>query len=85
MNGYTVFMVVCFTLLTIFVTAYTIITNRIIKDQDKEIARLNKDLRKAEKLICEYSRKKVYKSAPQIIEIYDHRIDGKNIPIYGDN
>ena len=85
MNGYTVFMAVCFTLLMIFVAAYTMITNRIIKDQDKEIARLNKELRKAGKLICEYSRKKVYKPAPQIVEIHDHRIDEKNIPIFGDN
>jgi len=83
MDSFTIFMAMGFLFLMIFVIAYTIVTNRIIKDQDKEIAKLDNELRKAEAIIRKYSRRKEYKTATQIIEIHDNRIDEKNIPEFG--
>lgn len=59
---------------------YAYMTNSIIKEQEKENARLKAENRKLRKLIHNE-----VKSTPKVIEIHDHRIDEKNIPTFGDN
>lgn len=84
MSSFEVTIAVLFVILVSAVIGYKIITDNIIKEQSKEIAALRKEVAKAEAVIGKTSKKVVYKTAPQIIEIHDHRIDEKNVPKFGD-
>ena len=67
--------------LIVAILAYVIVTNRIIKDQEKQIAKLTTEKFRLQAAIHKESRRKVQ----QIIEIRDDRIDPENVPTFGDN
>ena len=56
---------------------YAVMTNSIIRDQGKEIAKL-----RTENFRLEAKLKN--KSNVRVVEIHDHRIDEENVPVFGD-
>ena len=78
-----------FVMICIFVTLGVVIlsfigltafTNSIIKEQEREIARLNSEKFKLQAALRKANRRK----SPRIVEIHDSRIDPKNIPNFND-
>lgn len=65
--------VVCF-------IGYHIITKKIIREQEKEIAKLKAENSKLRGFIHNTTVK-----VPRVIEIHDHRIAPENVPTFGDN
>lgn len=62
-------LIICF-------VCYACLTNSVIKDQEKQIARLKRDNMRLKSLCHKKSREKI----AQIIEIHDSRVDEANIP-----
>ena len=76
MTNYEILILVLFTLLIAAFIGYKIITDSIIKDQEKQIAKLRtENFRLQAKL---ENRPKV-----KTVEIYDHTIEPGNIPEFG--
>ena len=74
------FAVICLVVLVLSIIAYTYTTNRIIKDQDKEIMKLNTDNYRLRTELHKANKSK----KTQVIEIHDSRIAEENIPTFGD-
>ena len=71
--------VIVFLLLVVFFVGYAHMTNSIIRDQEKEIAKLKAENSKLRGFIHNTTIK-----VPRVIEIHDHRINEENIPTFGD-
>ena len=68
---------ICFALLAVSFIGYKVMTDSIIKDQEKEIAKL-----RTENFRLQAKLKN--RSNVRVVEIHDNRISEENIPIYGD-
>ena len=66
-----------FVLLIASFTGYAYMTNSIIRDQEKEIAKLRTETFRLQ-------AKLKNKSNVRVVEIHDHRINEENIPTFGD-
>ena len=66
-----------FVVLVICFTCYCYMTNSIIKDQEKEIAKLRTETMRLQ-------AKLKNKGSAKVIEIHDHRISEENVPTFGD-
>lgn len=74
--------------LIVFFIGYTITTNSIIKDQEKQIAKLRTDNFRLQAAMrgrhfvknVEYHDEQHAAPKAQVIEIHDNRIDPENIP-----
>ena len=71
------FALVSLVILIACIIAYSYYTNSIIKDQEKQIAKLHTEVFR---LQAKADRNKKRKPAPQVIEIHDDRVDPNNVP-----
>ena len=76
MNTFEIFAIAMLFVLIACVFAYVRITNNIIKDQDKQIARLNTEVFRLQAKLHRSNRRK----APEVIEIHDRTVDPENVP-----
>ena len=79
MSTFEIFAIAMLFMLIACVYAYAHITNNIIKDQEKRIAKLNTENIRLQATL----RKASCTKQPQIIEIHDDRIAPENIPDFG--
>lgn len=75
------FAVVMLVVLIGCILAYSHITNSIIRDQEKQIAKLNTEVFR---LQAKLKRAQERRNMPAVVEIHDSRIDPKNIPNFND-
>ena len=75
---------VCLAIVFASFVGYSYMTNSIIKDQEKEKAKLNAKFVKLQAELNRTKRKTDCRKAPKIIEIHDNRIEEKNVPTFGD-
>ena len=73
MDLFTTFIEIAFAVLMVCVAIYVYITNGIIKDQDKKIAKLRTDNFRLQAKLRN-------KSNVRIVEIHDNRIAPENVP-----
>ena len=66
--------------LIVAIIAYVIVTNRIIKDQDKQIAKLNTEVFRLQAKLHRATCRKAPEVIPEVIEIHDRTIDPENVP-----
>lgn len=64
--------------------AYRYYTNSIIKDQERQIAKLRTENFRLQAKLAGKQRIQRIESGPQIIEIHDDRIYPENIPTFGE-
>lgn len=76
MSTFELFAIAMLFVLIACVYAYAHITNGIIKDQDKQIAKLNTEVFRLQAKLHRATRRK----APEVIEIHDRTVDPENIP-----
>lgn len=76
MTNYEILILVLFSLLIIAFVGYKLITDSIIKSQEKQIAKLRTETFRLQAKLKNRSNVKT-------IEIYDNTIDPENIPEYG--
>lgn len=76
MSTFELFAIAMLFVLIACVCAYAHITNGIIKDQDKQIARLNTEVFRLQAKLHRANRRK----APEVIEIHDKTVDPENVP-----
>ena len=70
------FALVSLVILIACIFAYRYYTNSIIKDQEKEIARLNTEIFRLQAKLHRAN----FRNASKVIEIHDDRIDPENVP-----
>lgn len=76
MSTFELFAIAMLFVLIACVYAYAHITNNIIKEQDKQIARLNTEVFRLQAKLHRATRGK----APKVIEIHDRTVDPENVP-----
>lgn len=76
MSAFEIFAIAMLFMLIACVFAYANITNNIIKEQDKQIARLNTEVFRLQAKLHRATRRK----APEVIEIHDRTVDPENVP-----
>lgn len=76
MNAFEIFAIAMLFVLIACVYAYTHITNNIIREQDKQIAKLNTEVFRLQAKLHKATRRK----APEVIEIHDKTVDPENVP-----
>lgn len=79
MSTFELFAIAMLFVLIACVYAYAHITNNIIKDQDKQIARLNTEIFRLQAKLHRATRGKT----PKVIEINDKTVDPENVPDFG--
>lgn len=88
MDLFTTFIEIAFAVLMVCVAIYVYITNGIIKEQDKKIAKLRTDNFRLQAALrgkryvknVEYFDEELHNPQAKIIEIYDNRIAPENVP-----
>ena len=77
MTNYEILILVLFSLVIVAFIGYKITTDSIIRDQEKQIAKLRTETFRLQAKL---------RNRPNVktIEIYDHSIEPENIPTFGD-
>lgn len=68
---------ICLATVIVAFVGYAVTTNSVIRDQEKEIAKLRTDNFRLQ-------AKLKNRSDVKVVEIHDHRINEENVPVFGD-